>query len=204
MVRVLVRDIDERRLTQPINLLCAGIILQPPATPIDRTDEPWIGYQQGGFPPPVQREARVTERSEREPSGSCGHVNAPAAPLTARRHQRRQEFAQHGRPFGVLRPARRVAEIAVYFEITRVDTRSSERIHHPGSNRRWKEPVGPAQHIKDFRLDLAKILHAVITDRGAPQDHQRVGIETPRPICSELPYRYFTRVAAWIAIGQRR
>src|SRR5437899_1776445 len=71
-------------------------------------------------------------------------VAAPALWLTEPSDQGIEELAQGGRPFGVLRPARRMAEIAVDLEVARIDPSSREVAHDRGGDRRRKKPIGSA------------------------------------------------------------
>ena len=58
--------------------------------------------------------------------------------------QRRQELAQHRRPFGVLGAAGGMAEIAVELEITRLDTGRGQGLDDIGRDLWWKQRVGAA------------------------------------------------------------
>src|SRR5208337_1911079 len=61
--------------------------------------------------------------------------------------QRRQELAQHRRPFGVLGAAGRMAEIAVELEIARLDPGRGQRLDDIGRDLWWKQRVGAAQDV---------------------------------------------------------
>ena len=50
MVGMFMRHIDEGAFCRPIEVLLAGVVLQPPAAPISRSDKPRVGQQYWIFP----------------------------------------------------------------------------------------------------------------------------------------------------------
>ena len=56
----------------------------------------------------------------------------------------------------------------------------------PGIRLGGNSGVAAAQRVEHLGADLGEVLDRVKADRGAAQDHQRVGIPIARPIGGEL------------------
>jgi len=56
VVGVFVRDVDICRAGEPVELGFVRVVLQPPAAPIDRTDQPRVSQQQRRFAVAIERD----------------------------------------------------------------------------------------------------------------------------------------------------
>src|SRR5262249_29462438 len=115
-----------------------------------------------------------------------------------------EELAQRRRPFGVLRPARRVAEFAVDLEIARLYACGGKIPHHLRGDRRREEAIGAAQYIQDLRLDLREVLHRVGSQAAHAQDTQRVRVPGLGLVRRLFAYLGLPRFAVGVARGERR
>src|SRR6516165_7911621 len=96
--------------------------------------------------------------------------------------QRRQELAQHRRPFSMLGAAGGVAEIAVELEIARLDPGRGQGLDDIGRDLWWKKRVGAAQDVKHLGLDPGEVWPGVKAEQRAAQDDQRVGVPFGGPV----------------------
>src|SRR5215470_12186251 len=85
-----------------------------------------------------------------------------------------------------------MAEIAVEFEIARLDPGCGQGLDDIGRDLWRKQRVGAAQNVEDLGLDAGKIRPGVEAEQGPAQDDQRVGVPFGGPVRSLLADRRLT------------